>query len=123
MRVLVCGGRNFGDKQYVWKKLQEIFNSTFPSCVITGGAHGVDSFAKEWADNNCLDTEIYNADWQIHGKAACPIRNQQMLDEGKPDLVVAFPGGRGTADMVSRAKKAGIKVIEISPSTEQGEKV
>lgn len=45
-----------------------------------------------------------------NGKAAGPIRNQRMLDEGKPDLVVAFPGGRGTADMVRRAKAAGVPV-------------
>jgi Lhr-like helicase len=39
-----------------------------------------------------------------------------MIDEGKPDLVIAFPGGRGTADMVGRARKAGIRVVEISPA-------
>ena len=38
---------------------------------------------------------------------------QQMIDEGKPDLVVAFKGGTGTADMVRRAKKHNIKVIEV----------
>jgi hypothetical protein len=47
------------------------------------------------------------------GKAG-PIRKQQMLDEGKPDLVVAFPGGRGTAHMVRIARAAGIEVIEAS---------
>ena len=37
-----------------------------------------------------------------------------MLDEGKPDLVIAFPGGKGTADMARRAREAGIEVIEVS---------
>jgi ABC-type sugar transport system substrate-binding protein len=37
-----------------------------------------------------------------------------MLDEGKPDIVVAFPGGTGTADMVRRARKAGVVVIEVT---------
>jgi hypothetical protein len=56
---------------------------------------------------------VYPADWAKHGRAASPIRNQQMLDEGRPNLVVAFPGGRGTADMVRRARSAGVEVIEV----------
>jgi UDP-N-acetylmuramoylalanine-D-glutamate ligase len=55
---------------------------------------------------------IYPAKWDLHGKSAGPIRNQQMLDTGV-DLVIAFPGGKGTAHMVSIAKKAGVKVVEI----------
>ena len=46
-------------------------------------------------------------------KSAGHIRNQVMLDKGKPDVVVAFPGGRGTADMVRRAEGAGIEVRRI----------
>ena len=57
---------------------------------------------------------IFPADWIRHGRAAGPIRNEQMLREGCPDLVVAFhddPGlGRGTADMVRRALAAGVPV-------------
>jgi predicted polyphosphate/ATP-dependent NAD kinase len=45
------------------------------------------------------------------GKAAGIIRNQRMLDEGKPDLVIAFQGGDGTADMVRRANKSKIPTI------------
>jgi hypothetical protein len=48
-----------------------------------------------------------------HGRAARPIRNQRMLDEGKPDLVVAFPGGRGTTDMIRRAERAGVPVRQV----------
>jgi hypothetical protein len=51
------------------------------------------------------------ADWRKYGAAAGPIRNQRML-EGPPDIVVAFAGGKGTADMVQRARAAGIAVIE-----------
>ena len=53
--------------------------------------------------------ELFPADWKVRGRAAGHIRNQQMLDEGRPHLVVAFPGGRGTADMVRRARAAGIE--------------
>jgi predicted Rossmann-fold nucleotide-binding protein len=56
---------------------------------------------------------IFPANWPKHGKGAGFIRNQQMLNEGKPDLMIAFPGGKGTADMIEKAIKAGIKVIEV----------
>lgn len=62
---------------------------------------------------NCIPCLNYPANWSKYKKKAGPIRNQQMLDEGKPDLVVAFSGGTGTADMVHRAKVANVKVIEI----------
>jgi hypothetical protein len=42
------------------------------------------------------------------------LRNQRMLDEGKPDLVVAFTGGGGTKDLVRRAVKAGVSVHEVN---------
>ena len=56
---------------------------------------------------------MYPADWDTHGRGAGPIRNKQMLEEGKPDLVIAFPGGKGTANMIGQAKEAGIPVREI----------
>lgn len=42
------------------------------------------------------------------------IRNKEMLVEGKPDLVIAFPGGNGTDNMIDLADKAGIKVIKVT---------
>ena len=35
-----------------------------------------------------------------------------MIDEGKPDVVIFFPGGSGTADMIAKADKAGIEIID-----------
>jgi hypothetical protein len=58
---------------------------------------------------------VYKAEWDKHGRAAGPIRNQQMLDDGKPDLVLAFAGGRGTDDMCRRAREAGIEVRRYWP--------
>lgn len=57
------------------------------------------------------------ADWKKHKKAAGPIRNQLMLDSEiehiEECLLVAFPGGKGTADMVRRAMRFGIEVEDI----------
>lgn len=108
-RVLVCGGRDFDDGDLVFSVLDEIR----PAVVIEGAASGADHHAHNWAINRGRLNETYAANWRLHGKGAGPLRNQRMIDEGKPDLVVAFPGGRGTADMVRRAKAAGIPVREV----------
>lgn len=81
--------------------------------VIQGGANGADLLARRWSEYKGIECLTFHAKWSRHGPSAGPIRNQQMIDEGKPDLVVAFPGGRGTADMVRRARIAGIRVIEV----------
>jgi len=108
MRVLVCGGRDYHNRSHVNAILSEIK----PTVIIEGGAKGADFLAADWARSNIEADSLltFHADWERNGKAAGPTRNQKMLDEGKPDLVVAFPGGRGTADMISRAIRAGVPV-------------
>jgi hypothetical protein len=111
MRVLVCGGRDFMDRIWLFRALDELHHSRGVTVVISGCARGADLLGIEWAEASGMGVARFPADWDTHGRAAGPIRNQQMLDEGKPDLVVACPGGRGTADMVRRTKAAGIELI------------
>lgn len=112
MRVLVCGGRNFNDPLTLGSWLGGINKNHGPiSLLIEGGARGADLMAREFAKWQNIPTKTFPADWDRHGKAAGHIRNKQMLDEGKPDLVVAFEGGRGTANMIEQARAAGIKVF------------
>lgn len=114
MRVLVCGGRDYNDRATIYRVLDEIHARTPVRCIIGGGATGADHIGAIWAfSRNIPDFVRFDADWKLYDKAAGPIRNQQMLDEGKPDLVVAFPGGKGTADMVRRAEAAGVKVAKV----------
>lgn len=113
MRVLVCGGRDYDDESRLRRILSSLHAQAEITLLIEGGARGADRLASFWACDHDVPTDRYEADWNAHPKAAGPIRNQLMLDEGEPDLVVAFPGGRGTADMVRRAKKAGVTVVDI----------
>ncbi len=115
MRVLVCGGRGFTDLGAVFTGLWRIHDKKPISLVIEGGAKGADRSAHDWAEHVGVPTIRFRADWKRLGPAAGPIRNQRMLDEGKPDLVVAFPGGKGTANMKELAKKAGVEVVEAIP--------
>lgn len=114
MIVLVTGGRDYGDWERLYYELDGHHTSQQITLLIHGGAAGADDLASDWADSRLVRTRAFIADWEAHGKAAGPMRNQRMIDEGKPDLVIAFPGGKGTADCVRRAKAAGIRVIEIA---------
>lgn len=113
MRVLVCGGRDYHDWAAVNGVLDGLHRKHTITALIHGNAKGADALADDWAAGK-VETLTFTPLWEEHGKAAGPMRNQKMLDEGKPDMVVAFPGGRGTADMVSRAEKAGVTIVKIS---------
>ena len=112
LRVLVCGGRDFNDVMTLGSWLGGIHKGHGISLLIEGGARGADRMARLFAEWKKIPVKTYEADWGKSGKVAGPIRNQQMLDEGKPDLVVAFEGGNGTADMVRRARAAGVRVLD-----------
>jgi len=113
LTILVCGGRTYNNKEKIYEVLSSIHKETPISVLIHGAAKGADTLAGYWARENGIKEKQYPALWNTHGKAAGSIRNQQMLDSNTVELVVAFPGGKGTSDMVSRAKKSGIEVKEI----------
>jgi hypothetical protein len=114
--ILVCGGRNYSDYGFV----NSILSMEVPHyhdtpggvTIIQGGSTGADSLARRWANLNRITSKTFKADWDTHGLKAGPIRNAKMLKEGKPDLVIAFPGGKGTNHMVSTAEKAGVPVLD-----------
>lgn len=114
MKILVCGGRSYSDRAYVYETLDK-FHKTFKvTFLIQGGATGADLLAKDWADERDLPCQTYKADWNKYGRAAGPRRNARMIKENT-DLgaVIAFPGNTGTEDMIDKAKKAGIQVFYV----------
>ena len=113
MKVIVCGGRGFRSVAQVFRELDRLHKEYNFTELMQGGAKGVDTFAREWAVTYpAIKRWVCKADWDRHGKSAGPIRNRRML-EWEPDLVVAFPGGKGTANMVAQADRAGIAVIKV----------
>lgn len=114
MRLLICGDRAWTDAALIGKWLDDLK----PAVVIEGECRGADIVARSAAEARNITVEPYPAPWRQHGKAAGPIRNAQMLREGKPDRVLAFhddiDNSSGTADMVAQAIKAGKLVTIIS---------
>lgn len=112
-RILVTGGRDFADVDFLDRVLDEFHAGPRGpiGVVIHGAARGADSLAGAWAERRGVMVEAYVADWEGQGRAAGPLRNKLMLDEGKPDIVIAFPGGRGTANMMKQATERGVEVL------------
>lgn len=114
MRVLVCGDRNWVDKAAVRRELEKFPKDTV---VIEGEARGADTLGREVAEEMGFEVEAYPADWEQYGRAAGPIRNKEMLAQGKPDMVLAFhrciSESKGTAHMMKIANKAGVVVVLI----------
>ena len=128
LRVLVCGGRDYNDRTSVYEALNTIVIDRGPiDVIIHGDASGADRLAGDWARAHGVTEIRVPADWANidvpgavvrsrrdgtkYNAAAGPMRNQRMLDQHGPDLVLAFPGGSGTGDMMTRAYAAGVEVV------------
>ncbi len=114
MKVLVCGSRDNGQAAPVGSVLDAFHRATPITALIEGGARGVDRLAREWAQSRGVPVETFAADWHRYGPAAGPIRNRRMIVEGEPEVVIAFPGGKGTANMVKEARRAHLEVLVIA---------
>lgn len=121
MRVLVCGGRDYGknpdgsineiEMDFLFNFLTELLLKHPDMVVIQGEARGADKLAKNWAEFMNVPVVSFPADWDRYGRNAGPVRNLQMIQEGRPDLVVAFKGGAGTRNMIKQATLYEIEVI------------
>ena len=105
--VIVCGGRAYTGKAAVFA----VLDSCQPTgLLVHGAARGVDSLADAWATARSVPVRRFPAPWAREGNSAGPLRNAAMLSATQPAAVIAFPGGKGTRDMVQRARAAGVPV-------------
>lgn len=113
MKILVCGGRDFTNRDKLFKELDEIERDFKPiTAVVHGDCRGADKFGGEWATARDKPVFPVPALWDVEGRAAGMIRNAKMLEQ-HPDieLLVAFEGGRGTQDMINKARGKGITLV------------
>lgn len=115
-RVLVSGGASDNAHSRIYHALYTVHERWCIACVIHAGRSEADHLAQAWAEQQGIPTEIFAADWRRQGLGAGPASQQRMLEEGQPDLVVAFPGGRGTPDLIESARARGLEVLDLRQS-------
>lgn len=114
MKWIVCGGRDFNDVAKLRAELNRLYVKHGCELLVHGAARGADTLAGAWAASLFIPVKEYPADWANLGMKAGIVRNMKMLSVEKPDLVIAFPGGRGTAHMRRISDVAGVPVIRIA---------
>lgn len=113
--VIVTGGRDYKDVRC----LEGVLDMLQPISLLRHGAcpSGADAMADTWARKRGVRVDAMPADWKQYGSSAGPRRNREMALK-EADVCVAFPGGRGTANMIREARLHGIHVIQVTPSGE-----
>lgn len=110
-KILITGGRDFTDREYIESELNKFYMKYKKGIeLILGGAPGVDTFAEDWARFMRVDHNVKYADWDLYGKSAGFIRNKLMAEQ-KPDFAIAFPGDKGTNMMIEICIRKNIPVI------------
>ncbi len=113
MKILICGCRHYSFYDKIKRYIEEEKENHQELIIIQGGASGADNLAKRASKELFIECREYKADWNTYGKSAGPKRNQKMLDEENPDLVIAFhpdiESSKGTKDMINRAKRLQYK--------------
>jgi YspA, cpYpsA-related SLOG family len=114
VKIIITGGRDFTDKEFIFRTLDNIHLKTSISSLIHGDSTGVDKIAEGWAKSRSIPVAAFPADWDKYGKKAGPIRNRIMLDKHMDaSMLVAFPGGRGTSDMVKQTSETPIQINKV----------
>jgi hypothetical protein len=111
-KYLICGSRNFKDRVMLNRALNALILHPRDAVIIHGDCSGVDRMAGQWGDEHGAKVNPVPADWAGHGMSAGPIRNGLML-ELKPDVVIAFPGGKGTQNMINQARLRRVVTIQV----------
>ena len=114
MIVLVCGGRKYRDFETIATILDDKREDI--QALVHGDADGADRLGGLWARTRGVPEIKIPAQWKFYGNSAGPLRNGWMLNFIPVDLVIAFPGGSGTANMVEQATEAGITVYQVRSS-------
>lgn len=113
MIVLVCGGRDFNDYAYMREVMDHVHKVCYVDLLINGDSAGADRAAQYWTRQREIPFLCVPAQWSLYQNAAGPMRNARMLGiTEKVDIVVAFPGGAGTQNMIDTARTNNIYVLD-----------
>jgi YspA, cpYpsA-related SLOG family len=109
-RIIIAGSRNFNDYQLLYGEVEKYLDGNLDVVIVSGAAKGADTLGERYAADKGIPLKRYPADWAKNGKAAGPIRNEQMAQNA--DTLIAFwdGGSRGTKNMIDVAQKHGLLV-------------
>ena len=119
IRIIIAGSRKFNDYIKMLNKLDELGIHLLATMddieIVSGHAYGADILGEKFAEAYNYPLKIFPAEWDKYGKAAGPIRNEQMAKyaaEADRGMLIAFPIGesRGTRNMIKLAKQYGLEV-------------
>lgn len=124
MIVIVCGSRHYQKKDSLFAAMDRFHAERPISMLVEGGKRkrdhdgriigGADYWAAMWAKKNKIKHKVCYAQWRKFGNAAGPLRNVEMIARYKPEVVIAFPGGRGTENMIQQARLSKIPVVRMA---------
>ena len=122
-RVIVCGGRDFRDKELCFETLEKVLSEYDSVGIVAGHARGADTYGEEFAKIHGIKVSIFKPDWKLYGRGAGPVRNRQMLKYALEEnaVIVAFWDGasKGTKNMIEQAKEAGAIVHTVIYSAQE----
>jgi len=101
MYLAVVGGRNFNNYELLRTKLDQLQIGK----IISGGAQGADRLAEKYAQEKGIPLQVFPADWSRYGRAAGPIRNEEIVKNA--NALIAFWDGTspGTKSSIALAQK------------------
>lgn len=109
IRLIIAGPRDYYDRENVFCHIHMFQGKFGIDEIVSGGASGVDTLAEEYANLYQIPFKLFPADWEKYGKAAGPIRNQQMAEYG--NVLLAFDRGtKGTKNMIETARSIGVEI-------------
>ncbi len=133
--AIICGGRSYGivpsdhapaayerlraDADREKARLAQILSAAVDRLgvvrMVMGDQKGADYLASSWCYEHDVPFQIYEANWQGLGRAAGPARNLLMIksESTMPAICIAFPGSRGTRDMVKQAEAHFLRIIKV----------
>ena len=117
MRVLICGGRHFDDDGLIKSELSKLHETIPIDVLIHGGLPTIGTSAENWARRNGVHLVRYPANFSL-GKQGDVLRDRFMLEDGRADMLLVFPGGRRTAELRNHARRTDLQIFEVARETQ-----
>jgi hypothetical protein len=112
--LIIAGGRDITQYGFVEATINFLGIADKITEVCCGMANGVDTSGLRWANEHKIPVKVFEADWNKHGKAAGPIRNEQMAQYADALLLIWDGESKGSKSMLGLAEKYNLVIHEVT---------